>query len=100
MSRHIVRSFTSVNERHVFRTDQIHRRFHIDSNVRISVLVNRQTGRSVLNEHLQHANFEITQLRQRINNMPRDQVESARMRGKRNLGLVPAVQRFLESENQ
>ena len=79
MSRHVVGAFASVHERHRLGTDQVDSRFHIDANVRISVLVDRQTRRSVLNEHLQHANIEVSQFRQRVNNMAGDQVKAARV---------------------
>lgn len=60
MSRHIIRAFAGMDERHILGADQIHCCLHIDSNVRISVLVNRQAGRRVLDEDLQHPDFEIT----------------------------------------
>ena len=72
MSWHIVGTLASVNERHRFRANQIHRCFHVDSNIRICVFVDRQAGRSVLNEYLQHSNAKLLQFGKCVNNMPRN----------------------------
>jgi len=59
MGRHIVGPLASVNKRHRLGADQIDRRFHVDPHVRVSIFVDRQTCRGVLDEQMQQTRFQL-----------------------------------------
>ena len=76
MARHIVGTLQGVNIGKAFGNDLVDRHLQVDGNVRISVLVNRQRGGSVLNEDMEQANLGFPQVWQRVNDLRCDEVET------------------------
>ena len=77
VSGHIIWPFTRVNERRIFGAQLVGSRFQIDSDIRVGVLVNRQTGRSVLDENIQQPNIKLPNLGNCIHDLSGHQMESS-----------------------
>lgn len=76
MGRHIIRTLDRVNIREVFRDDVVQRGFEIDTYVGISVLIDCQAGRCVLNKDVQQPDPDRGQLGNRLQHGPSDQMTS------------------------
>jgi len=77
VSGHVIGTFQSVNIGKRFRHRVIHRRFEINSHVRIGVFVDRQRCTGVPDKNVQQPNLDLSQFRNGLQNRPRDQVKSA-----------------------
>jgi hypothetical protein len=73
--RHVVGTFDRVHEGLILGHDPIEGCLHIDPNIRIRVLVDRQARRSVLEKHVQPADLDVLDFRDRVENLACDQVK-------------------------
>jgi hypothetical protein len=60
----------------VFRNDPVESRLHIDANVGVCVLIDRQARRGVLEKHTQQADLDAFDLWYRIENLTRNEVKA------------------------
>lgn len=91
MCRHVVRAFTGVDEGQGFRTERVCRGLHIDPDIRVCILVQRQSRRSVLDEEVHQADMECRQVSQLLQDFRGDQVESTGPRSELQTQLSPLV---------
>ncbi len=89
MGWHIVGTLARVNVGSRFRGDPVQRRLHIYLNIRISILVDRQGCRRVLQKDVQQAHGNATQFSSCVQNIMSDQVQAARSGSQRDSILVP-----------
>jgi hypothetical protein len=75
--RHIVGSFNRMNVWKILRRQFVERALQIGPHIVIRVFVDRDRGRGVLNENMQHSHANLLQLRQRLYDFPRDQMTAA-----------------------
>jgi hypothetical protein len=94
VGRHIVGPFASVNERRIFRAQLVGSSFHINANVRISIFVDRQTRRGVLDEDVHQAGTYLAQLWAGGDNISRNQMKAPFFGGQSDLILKPNCQNF------
>lgn len=59
----------------------IENRFHICTNIGIGVFIDRQTRRSVLDEHVQQSNSQMSNFWDSVNYFIGDQMKPARLGG-------------------
>jgi hypothetical protein len=52
VSRHVVTALTGVDKRHIFRTDPVYGRFQINPHVWISILIDADRSRCVLEKEV------------------------------------------------
>lgn len=63
MGRHVVRTLTGVNKRQIFGAKVVCGGFHIDTDVRIGILIQGQPSRSMLNEDIHQTDLDVRQFR-------------------------------------
>ena len=97
MSGHVVRSFDRVHKGLVLRDDAIESRFHIDSNIWVSVLVDRQTRRGVLQKYMQEPNLNLIDRWDRREDLVGNQVEAATVGADADCFLGPKHAKILAS---
>lgn len=73
--RHVVGPFDRVHEGLILGHDPIEGCLHIDANIGVCVLVDRQACRSVLEKHVQPADLDVLDFRDRVENLASDQVK-------------------------
>ena len=89
MSRHVIGAFACVLIRPRFRSQSIERHAQIPRHIRISVLIDRQRCRRVLNEEMQQTNPAAAEDRQLRQDMLSYEMTAAGKRRQNDLGLVP-----------
>jgi len=91
VSGHVVRAFQGVFViGRVLGNGLIEVSFHISAHVGVGVLIDGQRRRSVLDEEVKQAGFDLAYLRQMVERFARDQVKPARPGFKRKFFLNPS----------
>lgn len=86
--RHVIRPFDRVNVVQGFGGDMIQGQLHVDSDIRIRVFIDAQTGRRVLQETMQRPDLDFPQLWQRLQDFFRDEMAASSDRRKLDSGLI------------
>lgn len=89
MSRHIIGTFQGVPVIEVFPSDLVERQFQVKRNIRIRILVDRNRRRCVQDEYMHQSDSNSSQLRDAMNDLFGDQMESAPDGRELNFMLIP-----------
>lgn len=80
MRGHVVGTFDRVDEGLVFGDQTIQRRFHIGSDIRVCIFIDRQARRGVLQENLQDPNSNVLEFGDCRDDLACNQVKAASVR--------------------
>lgn len=100
MGRHVVWPLAGVDKWGTFGAQLVGRSFHIHTDVRIGVLVDRETGRGMLDEDLEHSEFDLLEVFDRIDDLACNQVKPTTAGAKFDGRLGPMGQRFTSAQKK